>query len=302
MKQWLVLHVEAFRLIAGRIWRAPLSTMMMLGVIGATLSLPAILYVAVDNLSSLSVKLESEPQISLFLSMDIQPDELKQLDQRLRKHAEIIEFRFISREQAWQELQQTAGLSEVSGGLERNPLPDAYIVRARSSAPADVERLQQELTQWEHIDHVQLDAAWVKRLYAFLELGRKAIMVLGGLLGFALVAVIGNIIRLQILTQREEIEVSKLIGATDRFIRRPFLYAGALTGMGGGIAAWLILYGVVYLFNRSVVDLGRLYASDFHMRMLGTQESLALICGAIILGWIGAHIAVSRYLSAIEPD
>jgi cell division transport system permease protein len=302
LKQWLVQHAEAFRLIIGRIWRAPLAMLMMLGVIGATLSLPAILYVAVDNLSSLSVRLESEPQISLFLSMDIKPDQLKQIDQRLRRHAEIREFRFIGREKAWQELQQTAGLAEVAGGLEQNPLPDAYIVRARSPAPADVERLQQELAQWEHIDHVQLDAAWIKRLYALLELGRKAVMVLGGLLGFALVAVIGNTIRLQILTQREEIEVSKLIGATDRFIRRPFLYAGALTGMGGGIAAWLILYGVVYLFNRSVEDLGRLYASDFHMGMLGVQESLVLISGAVVLGWIGAYVAVSRYLSAIEPD
>jgi len=302
VKHWLIQHREAFKLIIGRMRHTPLATLMMLGVMGAMLSLPAILYVSVDNLSRFSGGLESEPQITLFLDRDTKPDEVRQLDQRLRAHAAVKEYRFVGRENAWQELQKSSGLGDVTAGLERNPLPDAFIVRTSSADPAAMEQLQKELAQWPHIEHAQLDAAWIKRLYALLELGKKAVLVLAGLLGFALVAVIGNTIRLQILTQREEIEVSKLIGATDRFIRRPFLYAGTLHGLGGGVAAWLMLAGVLYLFNRSVADLAQLYASDFLLHMLGLRESLVLIAGAAALGWTGAYLAVSRYLSAIETD
>jgi len=300
VKRWLIQHREALKLVLGRMWRTPMATLIMLGVMGVTLSLPAILYVAVESFSRFSGSLESEPQISMFLALDTKPEDVKQLDKRLREQAGVKDFRFVSRDKAWQELRQNAGLDELAGGLERNPLPDAFIIRAKSTIPAEVELLRKELVQWPHVEHVQLDAAWIKRLYALLELGRKVVAALAVLLGFALLAVVGNTIRLQILTQREEIEVSMLIGATDRFIRRPFLYAGALHGLGGGMAAWAMLYVVLYLFNGSVEEFARLYASDFSLHMLNLRASLVMIGGAAALGWLGAYLAVSRYFARID--
>lgn len=300
MNQWLSQHRQAFRLVLSRMWRTRLATLMMLGVLGVTLSLPAGLYVVLDNMGKLAGSIESDPQISLFLAMDANPDTIKDLDKRLRSHPGIKDYRFVGREKAWAELQQNAGLEELAGGLEKNPLPDAYIVHANNNDPASVDQLRQELQQWHGVEHAQLDAAWVKRLYSLLQIGRQAVLVLAGLLGFALLAVIGNTIRLQILTQREEIEVSQLIGATDAFIRRPFLYAGALHGFGGGIAAWLILYCALSLFNLSIDELARLYASDFRLHMLDAQACLVLIGTAALLGWGGSYWAVSQYLAGLK--
>lgn len=299
MKLWLSQHRQAFRLVLSRMWCTRLATLMMLGVLGVTLSLPAGFYVVLDNMGKLAGSIESDPQISLFLVMDTRPDVIRDLDQRLHNHPGIKDFRFVSRETAWAELQQSGGLQELAGGLEKNPLPDAYIVHANDNDPETVDKLRQELQQWQGVEHAQLDAAWVKRLYSLLQIGRQAVLVLAGLLGFALLAIIGNTIRLQILTQREEIEVSQLIGATDAFIRRPFLYAGALHGFGGGIAAWLILYGAVSLFNLSIAELARLYASDFRLHMLDARACLVLIGTAALLGLGGSYWAVSRYLAGL---
>ncbi|OIQ73509.1 cell division protein FtsX [mine drainage metagenome] len=300
MKPWLSQHRQAFRLVLSRMWSTPLATLMMLGALGVSLSLPAGLYVVLDNVAKLAGSIESDPQISLFLTLDASPDIIRDIDQRLRNHPGIKNYRFVGRATAWAELQQSAGLEELAGGLEKNPLPDAYIVHADHNDPAMVDQLRKELQQWRGVELAQLDAAWVKRLYALLQIGRQAVLILAGLLGLALLAVIGNTIRLQILTQREEIEVSQLIGATDAFIRRPFLYAGVLYGVGGGMAAWLILYCALSLFNLSIDELARLYASDFRLHMPDIRVSLILIGTAALLGWTGSYWAVNRYLARIN--
>lgn len=300
MNHWISHHRQALRLVLGRMRQTRLATLMMLCVIGVTLSLPAGLYVVLDNVGKLAGKIESDPQISLFLTKGTAQPAIKELDKKLRAHSLIKDFRFVGRETAWSELKQNAGLEDLSGGLEQNPLPDAYIVHASSNDPTTVEQLHQELQQWPGVEHAQLDAAWVKRLYSVMQIARQAVLILAGLLGFALLAVIGNTIRLQILTQREEIEVSQLIGATDAFIRRPFLYAGTLYGIGGGMAAWLFLYAAIALFNRSIDELAQLYASDFRLHMLNADASLTLILTAATLGWAGSYLAVNRYLSSIN--
>ena len=300
MSKWLSGHRQAFLLVLTRMWRTRLTTLMMLGVLGVTMSLPAGLYVVLDNVEKLAGSIESDPQISLFLTLDASADTVREIDSRLRTHAGVKNFNFVARDAAWAELQKNAGLEELAGGLDKNPLPDAYILHAKNNDPASVDQLRQELQQWRGVELAQLDAGWVKRLYTLLQTGRQAVLVLSGLLGFALLAIIGNTIRLQILTQREEIEVSQLIGATDAFIRRPFLYAGALQGLGGGIAAWLILYCAMALFNLSIVELARLYASDFRLHMLDARSCLILIGIAGLLGWSGSYLAVSRYLAALK--
>jgi len=299
MKSWFHAHHQALSLVLRKLRTAPLANLVIAGVIGAALSLPAGLYMLIANIGSVADGLDTEPQITLFLAIDTPADSSKDIDKRLHVHTGIRDYRFVSRETAWHDLQEKNGAQGALGGLEKNPLPDAFVIHAKNTEPGAVEALQKELSDWPHVEHAQLDAAWVKRLYALLQLGEKAVLILAALLGFALVAIIGNTIRLQILTQREEIEVSKLIGATDRFIRRPFLYAGTLQGLAGGITAWLILYAALYVFNLSVEDLARLYASDFRLKPLEFQATLILVGCSALLGWIGSYWAVSRYLSKL---
>jgi cell division transport system permease protein len=302
MKQWLNQHGQALGLVLGRMRRNLAATLMMCCVMGVTLCLPGTLYVVVDNLNRLAGGMHGDMQISLFLKLDITKDGIAALDSQLSQHTGIAEHRFVAKEQAWQEMQSRSGLGEAAGKLDSNPLPDAFFVSPKSVDPDSIEQLRSEMQQWPGVELAQLDADWIKRLYALLELGRKAILVLAALLGFALLAIIGNTIRLQILTQREEIEVSKLIGATNGFIRRPFLYAGTLYGLCGGLVAWLLLAGVIAVFNQSIADLAALYASDFRLELPVWQPMLALLLGAMALGWLGSYIAVNRSLARLGLD
>lgn len=300
MKAWLHAHRHALLLVLRRLGTAPVANLIMIGVIGVTLSLPAGLYLVIDNLRNAAGSIASEPQVTLFLAPDSSAAIIKDIERRLKSEPAVRDFQFLGREAAWRALQEKNGLANSLNDLRKNPLPDAFVIHTITTDPSAVETLQQNLANWPHIEHAQMDSAWVKRLYALLQLGNKAVLILTGLLGFALFAIIGNTIRLQILTQREEIEVSKLIGATDRFIRRPFLYAGTLHGLLGGVMAWLILLITLYLFNLSVSDLARLYASDFKLMPLDINASLVLIGGAALLGWLGSWSAANRYLSRLE--
>lgn len=300
MKHWFNAHHQAATQVIKKLRAAPVSNLLIAAVIGATLSLPAGLYLLIDNLRQAAGDISTEPQITLFVTLNAPQAATKALDQRLRQHHGIKDFSFISRDNAWHDLQKNNALQDVAAGLEKNPLPDAFVIHPANLEPGSIEVLQQELAQWPNVEHAQLDAAWVKRLYALLQLGNKAVLILAGLLGFTLMAIVGNTIRLQILTQREEIEVSQLIGATDRFIRRPFLHAGVLHGLAGGATAWLILSFTTYVFNYSVKDLAFLYASDFRLHMLGSQASLLLLGGAAALGWVGALLAVNRSLAELK--
>jgi cell division transport system permease protein len=302
IRQWLTQHRLAVVQVLARMWRTRLSMLMMMGVIGIALCLPAMLYVTIENVQRMTGGLDDTPQISLFLALDAPAETIKELDQRLRQHADIAGYRFVGRDDAWQQLQQQSNLADIGGGLERNPLPDAYIIEPRHGDPNSVEKLQREMQQWPGVEHALLDAAWVKRLHALLQLGQKAVMVIAGLLGFALLAITGNSIRLQIMTQREEIELARLIGATDRFIRRPFLYAGSLYGLGGGVAALLMLQATVWLFNLSIADLAEQYASDFRLTLPAADLALGLLGISALLGWIGAYWSVERSLANLDSS
>lgn len=297
MKQWLNQHVQAVQLVLKRMRSNAVATLMMCCVMGVTLCLPGMLYVVVDNLNRLAGDVQGDAQISLFLQLDASEQQIAALEQQLLKHPSVANYRFIGKEQAWQELQSRADMADAAAKLEQNPLPDAFFVEPKTSAPFAIGQLQSEMQQWPGIELAQVDASWIKRLYTLLELGKKAIVVLAALLGFALLAIVGNTIRLQILTQREEIEVSKLIGATNSFIRRPFLYAGALYGLCGGLVAWILLIIVISLFNHSIAELAELYASNFRLNLPVWQPMLSLLLGAAGLGWLGSYIAVNRSLA-----
>ena len=296
MKQWLNINMHAISVVLSRLRRNMVATILMWCVMGITLALPGVLYIMIDNLDRVAGSVQSEPQLSLFLDLAIEQPAIDDIEQKLAQHPQIQSYHFVGKDAAWQQLQQDAG-SEAVADLQTNPLPDAFFIHPKATEPEQLEALQQELQQWPGVELAQMDTAWIKRLYAVLELGQKAVMILSILLGFALIAIIGNTIRLQVVTQRDEIEVSKLIGATDSFIRRPFLYAGTFYGLGGGIAALLFLLVITLLFNTSVAEIAQLYNSDFRLDFLDAFSILSIVAIAVLLGWLGSYIAVNRSLA-----
>ena len=300
MKKWLNQNIQPFNMVLVRMRQNLLGTILICCVMGVTLSLPAILFTIIDNLGQVTGSIESKPQLSLFLKLDASSSTKQAISEQLKKHPDIAKYEFVSKESAWEQLQQNANTADISASLNKNPLPDAYFVTPKDIKPENVQRLQQEMQQWDGIELAQLDAKWIKRLDTVLKLGQKAIFVLVALLGFALVAIIGNTVRLQMMTQLDEIEVSKLIGATNQFIRRPFLYAGTLYGLGGGLAAWLIVLGVVAFFNTSVTEIADSYASQFRLSMPNVTITLVMLLSAVGLGWLGSFVAVTRSLARIE--
>jgi cell division transport system permease protein len=301
MRAWLWHHLDALRMTLGRFARTPVATLLNVGVIGVALALPAGLYVALVNLQGVASTLASDPQLSVFLALDAPRAEGRRIEARLREHPVVREARFVPREQALKELKASTGLADIVDGLPQNPLPDAVIVLPRETSAQPLEKLRDEVRGWPHVSHVQLDTAWAQRLEAGLRLARLAVALLAGLFAFALVAVTFNTIRLQILTRREEIEVSKLIGATDPFIRRPFLYYGTLQGAAGGIAAWLLIGAGVALMNGALAELGQLYSARLELRQLGIADSLSLLAFSGLLGWAGSWLSVNQHLAGIGP-
>lgn len=300
MKSWLMHHLHVMQFTLRRLRTSPVSSMLNVLVIGVTLSLPSGGYVLLQNVQSLSDKLVGSPQISVFLSMNASQDDISRFTKQLQQHSAISLVEFVPREQALLQLQSSTGLSDVTAGLAQNPLPHAFIVYPRSNDIQALESLRDELKTWTKFEHVQLDSAWARKLEAILKFGRLAVLILAVLLSFALVAITFNTIRLQILTQREEIEVSKLIGASNGFIRRPFLYFGLVQGLLGGSAAWLIITVSLSLLNINLTDLTQLYASNFSLHHLSAGDSLTLLLFSAYLGWLGALLSVSQHLWQIE--
>jgi cell division transport system permease protein len=234
-----------------------------------------------------------EPQLSVFLKPEAKRAEL---EGRLRADARVAQLRFVSRDEALKELRQSEGLAEVVAALERNPLPDAFVLRARDGSAAALEALAADVRAMSGIAQVQVDSAWAQRLGALARIGRLALVALAVLLATGLVAVTFNTIRLQILTQRDEIEVSQLLGATDAFIRRPFFYLGLLQGLAGGGLGLAILWAGLATLNQGVRDLAQAYGSSFQLAYLPGPEALMVLALSAFLGWAGALLSVSKYL------
>jgi cell division transport system permease protein len=294
---WLHQHRQAFGGALARALRA--AGLLSALVIGVALALPAGGYALLEGLRGVAARLTLEPQVSVFLKPEARRAEAEALGAKLRADRRIARVRFVSREEALKELSAVQGMPEVIGALGRNPLPDAYVLNVRDEA---VDALAEELRKLAPVDHVQADAVWARRLAALAGIGRLAVWLLAGVLGVGLVAVTFNTIRLQILTQREEIEVSKLIGATDTFIRRPFYYLGLLQGLLGGLLALLMVSGGLWLLNREVQLLAESYGSAYRLPYLSWGDAAAVAGFAALIGWLGAYLSVNRHLRELEPD
>ena len=301
MKTWLRQHRQAIAAAFGKLAAQKSAAILNALVIGIALSLPAGGYALLSSLRHLTQGVSLEPQLSVFLRSETRRPEADALGTRLKADARVNDVRFVPREQALKELQATEGLAEVVAALNRNPLPDAFVLRPKVADAAVLDVLAKELRALPGVAHVQVDSAWARRLGALAGTARLAIALLAALLAFGLVAITFNTIRLQILTQRAEIEISKLIGATDAFIRRPFFYLGALQGLAGGLLALAILGGSLAALNVGIADLAASYGSGFRLAFLDPGDALAVVLFSAGLGWFGAYLSVSRYLLEIEP-
>lgn len=285
MRAWLRHHVHSLGATLRRFGRTPVATVLNALVIGVTLALPLGAWVLVANLERLAGHLGADPQLSVFLATDATRADAARIEATLKGAAGVRSFRFVPKDEALAEMKRTEGIAGIAASLTTNPLPDAFVVALVPGDAAAAERLAAALRSEPKVGLVQFDAAWVKRLDAMLRLGGVAVGVLAMLLAFGLVAVTFNTVRLQILTQRDEIEVSKLIGATDAYVRRPFFYQGALVGLAGGLAAVALVAGVVEIMNGEVGRLAVAYGSDFRLELPSLADLAAVLGFSVGLGW-----------------
>jgi cell division transport system permease protein len=302
MTSWLLQHAGLFGRTLQKLLRAPAATILNVIVVGVALALPAGLYLGLMNVQKAVRSVSPEPQLTLFLALDANRADVSEIDARLKRDPDVARMRYVPRERALEDMKRASGMAGVVEALERNPLPDAFVIDVNDPAPEALERLRSKLTDWPKVAHVQLDAEWAQRLEAVLRAARIALLLLATVLGFALVAITFNTIRLQVLTQREEIEVATLIGATPGFIRRPFLYYGVILGVLGGLIACGFVHLALTVLNRALVDVAALYGGAWALEPLSWQDSVSLLAFAAALAWTGAWLAVGRHLARIQAS
>ncbi|MDX1756902.1 MAG: permease-like cell division protein FtsX [Marinobacter sp.] len=302
-ESYLSHHRKVARDSARRLWRTPLASLMTWMVMGVALALPVGLLLLLDSLQGLSAGWESSARITAYLEQSLSVEQARQLRLEIGARGDTADVDLIDRDSALAEFRASSGLADALDYLDENPLPHTLLVTPLETNrnASGVERLARELEALPGIARIQVDLGWLQRLNGMTELLGRAIWVLSLLLGGAVVLVIGNTIRLAIENRRDEILVAKLVGGTDSFVRRPFLYTGVWFGLGGGVVAWLLLQVSLWWLSGPIERLAGLYHSDFVLSGLSVDGALALLVGAAVLGWLGAWVAVKRHLDAIEP-
>jgi cell division transport system permease protein len=293
---WLSQHWQAFLLAVRRLTASPVNTLLSLLAIGIALALPAGGQMLLANALQLARNAAPTPQISLFMDVGSDRRASQEIENRLKHHPGVKAVRFIAREDTLARMKTGEGLADVIEALPRNPFPDAFVVTPADDGPQAMEQLAADLRKLPKVEHVQLDSDWVRRLDALLKIGRTGILLLALLLGVGLVAITFNTIRLQVMASRAEIELSRLLGATDAYIRRPFHYFGVLLGLLGGGLAWLIVAAATLWLKEPIGQLAQLYSLDFALHPLALIDSLALLGAAAALGWLGAGLSLRQHL------
>ena len=303
LRRLLQAHAQAFVFTAGKLYRAPAATLLTAAVIGITLALPAGLHVLVNNLDGLRYGWESSVQASLFIKQDVSETQGRKLAKKLAARGDVEQALYISRQQGLNEFSQHSGFGDALELLDENPLPAVISVQPKTSlTTAQAEKLFKELSALEVVDSARLDQTWLQRLQAFLQIARRLTQTLALLFSLAVIIAVGNTIRLEIHSRREEIEVMKLLGASNAFVHRPYLYLGLWYGLIGGIIAWVLTQAMLWLLASPIQRLAGLYDSPFALAGLNLSSSLLLIAGAVALGVIGSAWTVRRHLHSIEPQ
>lgn len=297
MNTWLAQHALALRAALGKLAANPLASVFSILVMGIALSLPAALYLGVASLNRWSGNQEEQVRLSVFLDAEAADRAFSETGNRLKAHPGIQKIEPLPKDRALREMEARLGMENVATALGVNPLPNAFIVHPRTRDWAALSNLRDEIGAWPEVSEVIWDSEWVRKLQAILGLLKNGVWMLAALLGFALLAITFNTVRLQVLTQKVEIEVTSLIGATRAFIRRPFLYFGALQGLLAGFACLGVVAAIVSLLQAKMHALNALYGASFVLTFPSVQQIVVLLALAAGLGWLGALISVGRHLA-----
>jgi cell division transport system permease protein len=293
---WLRLHSQAFADALRRLGAQPMASLLSILVLATAIALPVIAAVALRSVGAVTAGLDTDPHVNVFLALDATDDDVKRIEQALRSHPEVASLRFVPRSQALAELKATTHLGELLASLDRNPLPHAFTARVRTTDPQRIVAAKAAWLQLPKVDQVVADFEWSERLARWVRFADRVLLGLGLLLGAAVAFIVGHLIRLQVLTRREEIEVSQLIGATAGDVRRPFLYHGALQGFLAGTVALSIAAAVSAWAGYEMRVLAPGYATELKVIFLALSEWLGVIALAAALGLFGAWQAVAREL------
>nr|WP_274600110.1 permease-like cell division protein FtsX [Halorhodospira abdelmalekii] len=298
-----VRHLQAARTALGRLASSLVHSVLTVAVVGIALALPAALWVALENIERVTGGWqEGAPQISLFLERDLSDGAVMNLAAQLRQRTEVAEVRVITPEEALAELQAETEMQQALALLDENPLPPVVVLTvAAQLEPTAVARLAEGLAGQAQVAQMRLDQEWVERLHALMTLVERALLAIALLLAVAVVLVVGNTIRLTVESRREEIEIIKLIGGSNGFVRRPFLYEGLVYGLLGGTGAWMLIEVGRWSLQTPVQQLAASYGTSHTLTGLGFENTVWLLLGAALFGLLGAWIAVARHIAAIEP-
>jgi cell division transport system permease protein len=297
-------HAQVLVGSLGRIVHQPFATLMTMGVIAVALALPLFLSLLLQNARIATGNWNEAYDLSVYMDKKASAGRVQSLAKQLRQRSDVAAVRIITAEQAFAEFRNASGFGRALDGLSDNPLPDTLVVTPtlRASTPQGTETLKAAIAALSDVQSVQIDTEWVKRLHAMLDLLRRVVLLTGGLLGVGIVLIVSNTIRLDILNRRAEIEVMKLVGASDGFARRPFLYSGIWYGLGGGLLALILVAIASTVLARPVAQLAFLYGSDFRLEGLKLVLSVGVLSLAVALSWLGSWLAATRHIRAIEPS
>ncbi len=301
LRHYFGLHRDNFVGAVRRLAGQPFASILTILVIATALALPAGLRVAVNNADAVSDSWQSAADFTVYLKLDVSEEAARRTAQGIEERADVAGVTLIDRDAALAEFRAQSGFGEALDALDGNPLPHTLVVHPASGIAGDVEALANAMKALPETELVQVDTAWVTRLRAMLALAGRLVDFATVLLGLAVAIVVGNTIRLEINNRSVEIEVTKLVGGTDAFIRRPFLYLGLCYGLAGGVVALLVVAVGLLLLGPPVRALAALYGSSFSLAGLSPRDSGVLLVGGALLGWIGAGLAAARHLRAIEP-
>jgi cell division transport system permease protein len=296
-------HAQVLVGSLGRIMRQPFATLMTMGVIAVALALPLFLSLLLQNARIATGNWNEAYDLSVYMDKKASSGRAQSLAKQLRQRGDVAAVRIITADQALAEFRNDSGFGKALDALSDNPLPDTLVVTPTltASTPQGTETLKGAIAGLSDVQTVQIDTEWVKRLHAMLDLLRRVVLLTGGLLGVGIVLIVSNTIRLDILNRRAEIEVMKLVGASDGFARRPFLYSGIWYGLGGGLLALTLVAVASMVLARPVAHLAFLYGSDFRLEGLKLVLGLGVLSLAVALSWLGSWLAATRHIRAIEP-
>jgi cell division transport system permease protein len=302
MKHFFILHIRAALNSLGQLSQKRLATLANVIVIAIALALPATFYLAIQNITDASRGLGESTRLTVFLHTDVDQVSAEKLAKNITQRTDIADVTMISKQQGLEELKQYSGFGDTIEALKENPLPIVLQVQPidQLNNSVELDKMMDELQGLPEIELVQLDLMLVKRLQALVTIGQTLAHILGVLFGFAVIFIIGNTIRLELQTRHDELEITKLMGATNRFVRRPFLYTGAWLGLFGSMIACVIVAGIYSTIQSPADQLAGLYDSTFQLQFLDIHKVVIIVLTGVLAGILGAWMSASRHLHRID--